>query len=104
VGDGPLVFLTEMKLKYGRRLYNQTKPEKARVLSPGFSQHELCGTNLYMSVCIFALIKDVCQKCDLCYIVQFLQNAAEELDRFETVFFSLFLTNLSTLIEFCINN
>jgi hypothetical protein len=54
-----------MKLRNGRRLYNETKPEKAHVLSPGFSQHELCGTNLYMSVCSFALIKDVCQKCEM---------------------------------------
>lgn len=41
------------------------KPEKAHVLSPGFSQHELCGTNLYMSVRSFALIKDECQNCEM---------------------------------------
>jgi hypothetical protein len=52
VSNGPLVFLTEMKLKYGRRLYNYTKPAKAHVLRPGFLKMN-CVEQIY--TCLFAV-------------------------------------------------
>jgi hypothetical protein len=103
-GNGPLAFLTEMKLKCGRRLYNYTKPAKAHVLRPGFLKIN-CVEQIYTCLCAVFLWFKMCTKSvKICAIIKFLQNAAEKRDCFETVLFLTFLKNWITLKEFYINN
>lgn len=90
VGNGPLVFLTEMKLKCGRRLYNCTKPAKAHVLRPGFLKMN-CVEQIYTCLCaVFLWLKMCTKSVKLCDIIQVLQNAAEKPDCFETILFFTF--------------